>query len=118
MTALVEIGEYWNGRQGFSAVWKHSTVEGALHNTDGVPSTMSTIEERLLNVAAEQLGVDREKMTLDATLETLGADSLDAVDLILMIENQFDVHIPDEESPKLDTARKMVAYIEAHAGRG
>ena len=78
---------------------------------------MSTLEERLLDVAAEQLGVEREKMTLDATLETLGVDSLDAVDLLLTIENQFGIHIPDEESSKLDTARKMIAYIEAHAGR-
>ena len=79
---------------------------------------MSAIEERLLDIAAEQLGVEREKMTLDSTLESLGVDSLDAVDLILTIENQFSVHIPDEESSKLDTARKMIAYIDAHAGGG
>ena len=84
----------------------------------GVPSAMSTIERRLLDLVAEQLGIEREKVTLDSTLETLGVDSLDAVELIMVTENQFGIHIPDEESPNLDTPRKMLAYIEANAGGG
>ena len=79
---------------------------------------MSTIERRLLDLVAEQLGIEREKVTLDSTLETLGVDSLDAVELIMVTENQFGIHIPDEESPNLDTPRKMLAYIEANAGGG
>ena len=75
-----------------------------------------TVETRILALVAEQLGVEREKVTLDSTLESLGVDSLDAVDLIMATESQFGVHIPDEESPNLDTPRKMIAYLEAHGG--
>ena len=76
---------------------------------------MSMIEEGMLDLVAEQLGLDRTAVTLDSTLESLGVDSLDAVDLILAIESKYNVHIPDEESPKLDTPRKMIAFIEAQA---
>ena len=76
---------------------------------------MSTMETRMLDLMAEQLGVDRGKVLLDSTLESLGVDSLETVDLILAIENQFSIHIPDEESPQLDTARKIIAYVGAHA---
>ena len=79
---------------------------------------MSTVEQPLLNLVAEHLGVERGKMTLDSTLKSLGVDSLDAVDLILTIENRFSVHIPDEETANLDTPRKMIAYLDAHTGEG
>ena len=75
-----------------------------------------TLETRILALVAEQLGVEREKVTLDSTLKSLGVDSLDAVDLIMATESQFGVHIPDEESANLDTPRKMIAYLEAHGG--
>ena len=76
----------------------------------------SSLETRILDLVVEQLRVEREKVTLDSTLESLGVDSLEAVDLIMAIESQFNVHIPDEKSPSLDTARKMIAYLEAHGG--
>ena len=77
---------------------------------------MNTIEKRLLDLVAEQLLVEREKVTLDSTLESMEVDSLDAVELILVVENTFGIHIPDEESPKFDTPGKMIAYIEANVG--
>ena len=74
---------------------------------------MSTMEKDMLDLVAEQLGLDRNAVTLDSTLESLGVDSLDAVDLIMATESKYNVHIPDEESPKLDTPRKMIAFVEA-----
>jgi acyl carrier protein len=76
------------------------------------------MEEPLRNLLVEQLGVAREKVTLDATLAEMGADSLDSVELILAIEREFNVHISDEDSLKMDTMRKTLAYIEAHAEDG
>ena len=78
---------------------------------------MNTIEKRLLDLVAEQLVVERDKVTLDSTLESMGVDSLESVEFIMAVENTFSIHIPDEESPKLDTSRKMIAYIEANGGR-
>ena len=77
---------------------------------------MKNTEKKLLDLVAEQLLLEREKVTLDSTLENLGVDSLDAVELIMVVENTFGIHIPDEESPKLDTPRKMIAYIETNGG--
>ena len=74
---------------------------------------MSGIENRVKDLIVEQLGVKSEDVTPDATLKDLGVDSLDAVELILAIERTFDVHIPDEKSPQLDTMRKMVGYLNA-----
>ena len=79
---------------------------------------MSNMEEPLRNLLVEQLGVAREKVTLDATLAEMGADSLDSVELILAIEREFNVHISDEDSLKMDTMRKTLAYIEVHAEDG
>ena len=79
---------------------------------------MSTMEEAMLDLVAEQLGLDRTAVTLDSTLESLGVDSLDSVDLILATESKYNIHIPDEELPKLDTPRKMIAFVEAQAEAG
>ena len=75
---------------------------------------MTTIEDQLLDLVTKQLLVEREEVTLDSTLESLGVDSLEAVEFIMAVENTFGIHIPDEESPKLDTPGKMIAYIEAN----
>ena len=77
---------------------------------------MNTTEKQLLDLIAKQLLVERQKVTLDSTLESMGVDSLDAVELIMVIENTFSIHIPDEESPKLDTPGKMLTYIESNSG--
>ena len=76
---------------------------------------MSAAEAPLMDLVAEQFGLDRDKVLLDSTLESMVVDSLESVDLILAIESRFSIHIPDEETPSLDTPRKMLAYMDAHS---
>ena len=77
---------------------------------------MSTREEKLRTVIVEQLGIEREKVTLDATLGDLGADSMDTFELVMAIEKEFDIHFPDEDIANLNTMRETIAWLDAHAG--
>mmetsp|Transcript_73623 Transcript_73623/g.134731 ORF Transcript_73623/g.134731 Transcript_73623/m.134731 type:complete len:215 (+) Transcript_73623:2-646(+) len=72
------------------------------------------VEDKVKGIIAEQLGVDAEKVTPEASFtEDLGADSLDAVELIMAIEEAFDIEIPDEEAEKMTTPADCVAAIKA-----
>ena len=65
---------------------------------------MSNVEEKVKDIIVEELGVEREKLTNDASfMEDLGADSLDTVELVMAFEKEFDIDIPDEEAEKLRT---------------
>jgi acyl carrier protein len=76
---------------------------------------MSTIEERVKKIVVEQLGVKEEEVTVDASfIDDLGADSLDTVELVMALEEEFDCEIPDEEAEKITTVRMAVDYINAH----
>ena len=76
---------------------------------------MSTIVERVTKLVCEQLGVKEEKVTLEASfVEDLGADSLDTVELVMALEDEFETEIPDEEAEKITTVKEAVDYIEAH----
>jgi acyl carrier protein len=76
---------------------------------------MSNIEDRVRKVVVEQLGVKEEEVTLDASfVDDLGADSLDTVELVMALEEEFDCDIPDEEAEKISTLRMAVDYINAH----
>lgn len=69
--------------------------------------------ERVRNLIAEELDVDVEEVTLEAKLDDdLGADSLDAVELIMAIEDEFDIEVSDEEAQKFKTVKQIVDYIE------
>jgi acyl carrier protein len=69
--------------------------------------------ERIRNLIAEELDVDVEEVTLEAKLDDdLGADSLDAVELIMAIEDEFDIEVSDEEAQKFKTVKQIVDYIE------
>ena len=70
--------------------------------------------EKIKSVIVEQLGVDEELVTLDASfVDDLGADSLDVVDLIMGIEEEFDIEIPDEDAENISTVQDAVNYIKA-----
>ena len=70
------------------------------------------IFEKVKKVIVEQLGVEEETVTLDASfLEDLGADSLDVVDFIMELEEEFGLEIPDEDVEKISTVRNAVDYI-------
>ncbi len=76
---------------------------------------MSTIVERVTKLVCEQLGVKENEVTLEASfVEDLGADSLDTVELVMALEEEFETEIPDEEAEKITTVEEAVNYIEAH----
>ena len=74
------------------------------------------IFEKLKDIIAEQLSVDADKVTLEANIqEDLDADSLDIVDLITTIEDEFDISIPDEAVEVIKTVNDIVTYVENNA---
>lgn len=80
---------------------------------------MSSIEERVKKIIIEQLGVDPDLVTDKASfVEDLGADSLDTVELVMALEEEFECEIPDEEAEKITTVQQAIDYIKAHIGGG
>ena len=76
---------------------------------------MSTNIERVTKLVCEQLGVKEEEVTPEASfVEDLGADSLDTVELVMALEEEFETEIPDEEAEKITTVKEAINYIEAH----
>jgi acyl carrier protein len=72
-----------------------------------------TIEQRVKNIIVEQLGVNTDQVTPDAKfIEDLGADSLDTVELVMALEEEFGQEIPDEEAEKLQSVGDVIKYIE------
>lgn len=75
-----------------------------------------TIQERVKNIIVEQLGVEADQVKPEAQfVNDLGADSLDTVELIMALEEEFDIEIPDEKAEKIKTVGEAVEYIEANA---
>jgi len=73
----------------------------------------STVADRVKEIIVEQLGVNPEQVVPEAKfVEDLGADSLDTVELVMALEEEFNAEIPDEEAEKLTTVGEAVAYIE------
>jgi len=73
---------------------------------------MSSIEERVKKIVAEQLGVKEEEVQTEASfVEDLGADSLDTVELVMALEEEFETEIPDEEAEKITTVKLAIDYI-------
>lgn len=74
---------------------------------------MAAVEERVIDIVAEQLGVDREKVTPETSfVNDLGADSLDTVELVMELEEEFDINIPDDAAEKIQTVGQAIEYIE------
>ena len=77
---------------------------------------MASVEEKVKKIIVEQLGVDEEEVKPEAHfVDDLGADSLDVVELVMALEEEFSLEISDEDAEKLTTVQQAVAYIEAHA---
>ena len=73
---------------------------------------MSSIDERVKKIVAEQLGVKEDEIQNSASfVEDLGADSLDTVELVMALEEEFETEIPDEEAEKITTVQQAVDYI-------
>jgi acyl carrier protein len=72
--------------------------------------------EKVKQIIGEQLGVDEGEVTLSASfVDDLGADSLDRVELVMALEEAFDLEIPDEEAEKIRTVQDAIDYIDKHA---
>jgi acyl carrier protein len=76
---------------------------------------MSSIEERVKKIVAEQLGVKEDEVQTEASfVEDLGADSLDTVELVMALEEEFETEIPDEEAEKITTVKLAIDYINSN----
>jgi acyl carrier protein len=74
-----------------------------------------SVEERVKKIVVEQLGVEESQVTKEASfVDDLGADSLDTVELVMALEEEFKLEIPDEEAEKISTVGQAVKYIEEH----
>ena len=79
---------------------------------------MSSVEERVKKIVAEQLGVTSEEVTNDASfVDDLGADSLDTVELVMALEEEFETEIPDEDAEKITTVQQAIDYVTGHQAK-
>ena len=75
---------------------------------------MSNIEQQVKSIVAEQLGVKEEEVTNEASfVDDLGADSLDTVELVMALEEEFDTEIPDEEAEKITTVQQAIDFVHS-----
>ncbi len=76
---------------------------------------MSTTEDRVKKIVSEQLGVKLEDIkNTSSFVEDLGADSLDTVELVMALEEEFECEIPDEQAEKITTVQQAIDYVNAH----
>lgn len=81
--------------------------------------TQEEIFGKVKDLVSKQLSIDEKEITSDASfIEDLGADSLDTVELIMSLEEEFDIEIPDEEAEKIKTVQNVVDYILGHLASG
>jgi acyl carrier protein len=77
-----------------------------------------SIEDQVKKIVAEQLGVKEEQVTADASfVDDLGADSLDTVELVMALEEEFECEIPDEEAEKITTVQQAIDYVKDRRGQ-
>lgn len=79
---------------------------------------MENIEQRVKKIVAEQLGVNEAEIKNESSfVDDLGADSLDTVELVMALEEEFEIDIPDEEAEKIRTFQDVLSYIKTHASQ-
>ena len=79
---------------------------------------MSSIEERVQKIVIEQLGVKEDELKNDASfVDDLGADSLDTVELVMALEEEFETEIPDEKAEKITTIQQAIDYIDSSTSK-
>jgi acyl carrier protein len=79
---------------------------------------MEPVADRVKKIIVDQLGVEEDLVTLEASfVDDLGADSLDTVELVMALEEEFGLEIPDEDAEKITKVKEAVAYIEKHGDK-
>ncbi len=79
---------------------------------------MENIEARVKKIVAEQLGVNEAEVKITSSfVDDLGADSLDTVELVMALEEEFECEIPDEEAEKITTVQQAIDYVKAHLSK-
>ena len=79
---------------------------------------MEPVADRVKKIIVDQLGVEEETVTPEASfVDDLGADSLDTVELVMALEEEFGVEIPDEDAEKITKVKEAIDYIEKHAAK-
>ena len=74
-----------------------------------------SVEEKVKEIIVDQLGVEEKQVNTQASfIDDLGADSLDTVELVMALEEEFDVEIPDEDAEKIGTVQNAIEYIKDH----
>jgi acyl carrier protein len=77
---------------------------------------MENVEQRVKKIVAEQLGVNEAEIENESSfVDDLGADSLDTVELVMALEEEFETEIPDEEAEKITTVQQAITYVSAHS---
>ena len=77
---------------------------------------MSTVDERVKKIVVEQLGVKEDEVSnASSFVDDLGADSLDTVELVMALEEEFECEIPDEEAEKITTVQQAIDYVKSHS---
>jgi len=75
--------------------------------------TVASVEERVINIVADQLGVSKDQIARETSfINDLGADSLDTVELVMELEEEFDINIPDDAAEKIQTVGQAIDHIE------
>ena len=78
---------------------------------------MASVEERVIDIVSEQLGVDKAKISRETSfVNDLGADSLDTVELVMELEEEFDISIPEDSAEKIQRVGEAIDYIEKAQG--
>ncbi len=76
---------------------------------------MENVEQRVKKIVAEQLGVNESEIKTESSfVNDLGADSLDTVELVMALEEEFETEIPDEEAEKITTVQQAINYVQNH----
>ena len=74
---------------------------------------MASVKERVIDIVAEQLGVNKDQVSPETSfVNDLGADSLDTVELVMELEEEFDINIPDDAAEKIQTVGQAIKFIE------
>jgi len=101
----------------FVTVWRMNCSALGYNSRDfsQLEICMESIEQRVKKIVAEQLGVNEAEIKNESSfLDDLGADSLDMVELVMALEDEFETEIPDEEAEKITTVQQAIDYINSH----